>query len=155
MRTIYKNHPGGPAGYIVHNRETIKFDAVERTTHYNVYPNQLNRLKRVENCIPSNHSPCFFKLPKQNGANRLIFLPECPVFPCKFKAVARAEVIHFVNLCAAVISTLFVIIFFFFFFTDISLFFKKICIQLENPNFWDKCEIRAYSLKEAILTVSL
>ena len=100
----------------MHNRKTIKFDALERITHYNVYPNQLNRLKRVENCIPSNHSPCFLKLPKQNGANRLIFLPECPVFPCKFKAVARADVIHFVNLCAAVFSTLFVIIFFFFFY---------------------------------------
>ena len=111
--TIYKNHPDGPAGYLVRNRKTIKLDAVERTTHYNVYPNQLNRLKRVENCIPSNHSPCFLKLPKQNGANRLIFQPEFPVFPCKFKAVARADVIHFVNLCAAVFSTLFVIVFLF------------------------------------------
>ena len=113
MRTIYKNHPDGPAGYLVRNRKTIKFDGVERTTHYNVYPNQLNRLKRVENCIPSNHSPCFLKLPKQNGANRLIFQPEFPVFPCKFKAVARADVIHFVNLCAAVFSTLFVLVFYF------------------------------------------
>ena len=49
----------------------------------------------------------------QNAANRLIFQAEFPVFPCKFKAVARADVIHFVNLCAAVFSTLFVIVFYF------------------------------------------
>ena len=110
--TIYKNHPDGPAGYLVRNRKTIKFDAVERTTHYNVYPNQLNRLKRVENCIPSNHSPCFLKLPK---IPRTVWFsnPNFSVFPCKFKAVARADVIHFVNLCAAVFSTLFVIVFYF------------------------------------------
>ena len=155
MRTIYKNHPDGPAGYLVRNRKTIlKFDEVERTTHYNVYPNQLNRLKRVENCIPSNHSPCFFS---QNAANRLIFQPEFPVFPCKFKAVARADVIHFVNLCAAVFSTLFVLVFYFI----VISFFFSICIQIENSNFLGQPatsvvlgEIRAYSLKEAILTVS-
>ena len=40
---------------------------------------------------------------------------------CKFKAVARADVIHFVNLCAAVFSTLFVIVFYF---IVISFFFQ-------------------------------
>ena len=94
----------------------------------------------------------------QNGANRLIFQPEFPVFLCKFKAVARADVIHFVNLCAAVFSTLFVIVFYF-----IVISFFSICIQIENPNFLGQPatllpvvlgEIRAYSLKEAILTVS-
>ena len=94
----------------------------------------------------------------QNAANRLIFQPEFPVFPCKFKAVARADVIHFVNLCAAVFSTLFVIVFYS---IVISFFFFSICIQIENPNFLGQPatsvvlgEIRAYSLKEAILTVS-
>ena len=93
----------------------------------------------------------------QNGANRLIFQPEFPVFPCQFKAVARADVIHFVNLCAAVFSTLFVIVFYFI----VISFFFSICIQIENPNFLGQPatsvvlgEIRAYSLKEAILTVS-
>lgn len=93
----------------------------------------------------------------QNAANRLIFQAEFPVFPCKFKAVARADVIHFVNLCAAVFSTLFAIVFYF---IAISFFFS-ICIQIENPNFLGQPatsvvlgEIRAYSLKEAILTVS-
>ena len=76
---------------------------------------------------------------------------------CKFKAVARADVIHFVNLCAAVFSTLFVIVFYFI----VISFFFSICIQIENPNFLGQPatsvvlgEIRAYSLKEAILTVS-
>ena len=48
--------------------------------------NQLNRLKRVEtNCIASNHSPYFQKLPKRSGENHLIFQPEFPVFPGKWK----------------------------------------------------------------------
>ena len=156
--TISKNHPDGPAGYLVRNRQTIKFDAVERNTHYNVYPNQLNRLKRVDNCIPSNHSPCFLKLPKMartvwfsNPNFRFSYVNSRPL-------PEHADVIHFVNLCAAVFSTLFVIVFYF-----IVISFFSICIQIENPNFLGQPatllpvvlgEIRAYSLKEAILTVS-
>ena len=118
--TIYKNHPDGPAGYLVRNRKTIKFDAVERTTHYNVYPNQLNRLKRVENCIPSNHSPCFLKLPK---IPRTVWFsnPNFRFSHVNSRPFSRADVIHFVNLCAAVFSTLFVIVFYF---IVISFFFQ-------------------------------
>ena len=108
MRTIYKNHPGGPAGYLVQNRKAINL------TQWKEQPT--------------------------TGANRLIFLPECPVFPCKFKAVARADGIKF---CKSVCSRLFH------------------CIQIKNLNFLGQpatsvvvCEIRAYSLKEPILTVS-
>ena len=42
---IFSNHAGGN---LVHKYKTIKFDKVQSTTHYNVYPNKLNKLKRVQ-----------------------------------------------------------------------------------------------------------
>ena len=41
--TIYTNHLGEN---LVHKLKTVKFDVVERTTHHNVYQNQLKRLKQ-------------------------------------------------------------------------------------------------------------
>ena len=53
-------------GNLVRQRKTIKFDMKGEQTPalYKVYQNQLNRLKRVKNCIASNHSPYFLKLSK-------------------------------------------------------------------------------------------
>jgi len=53
-------------GNLVHQYKTIKFDMKDEQTRtlYKVYQNQLNRLKRVQNCIASNHSPYFLKLSK-------------------------------------------------------------------------------------------
>ena len=55
-----------------------------RTTRYKVYPNQLNKPKREENFATSKRNPHFLKLSLRDGANHLIFQPECPVFPCKW-----------------------------------------------------------------------
>ena len=71
-----------------------------RTTGYNVhiYPNQLKKTKkRVENCIPSNYSPCFLKLPKWNCTNHLIFSPEFPDFPCSFDPIFNGIALYFVG----------------------------------------------------------
>ena len=46
LTTIYTGHP---TGNLVHNsNRTTKFELGGRTTCYKVYPNQPNRLKRVE-----------------------------------------------------------------------------------------------------------
>ena len=42
----------------MHNRKTIKFDVVERTTHYNVHSNQQNRLEKLH---PLKSLPMFFE----------------------------------------------------------------------------------------------
>ena len=46
---IYSNHG---SGNLVHKYKTIKFDKVQSTTRYNVYPNKLNKLKRVQKLHP-------------------------------------------------------------------------------------------------------
>ena len=45
MPTIYINHPGG---HLVYKQKTVKFDVVGERPATNDYPNQLNRLRRVE-----------------------------------------------------------------------------------------------------------
>jgi len=42
---IYTHHPGG---ILVHKHNTIKFDVVGEQPATKYYPNQLNRLRRVE-----------------------------------------------------------------------------------------------------------
>ena len=54
--TIYTNHPGGN---LVQKHDIWRNG---RMTRDKVNPNQLNRLKRAENCIALNHSPRFLKL---------------------------------------------------------------------------------------------
>lgn len=49
MPNIFSNHAGGN---FVHKYKTIKFDKVQSTTRYNVYPNKLNKLKRVQKLHP-------------------------------------------------------------------------------------------------------
>ena len=48
-------HMSQPGGKLVHKHTTIKIWRGGRTTCHKVYPDQLNRLKRVKNCIASNH----------------------------------------------------------------------------------------------------
>ena len=66
--TIYTNHPGGN---LVQKHDIGR---IGRMTRYKVNPNQLNRLKRAENCIALNHSPRFLKL-VLNGMKRTIDFP--------------------------------------------------------------------------------
>ena len=54
--TIYTNHPGGN----LMQKHDIWRNG--RMTRYQVYSNQLNRLKRAEYSIALNHSPRFLKL---------------------------------------------------------------------------------------------
>ena len=46
---IFSNHAGGN---FVHKYKTIEFDKVQSTTRYNVDPNKLNKLKRVQKLHP-------------------------------------------------------------------------------------------------------
>ena len=50
---------------------TIEFDVVGERPATNYI--QLSWADKIEwkNCIASNHSPCFLKLPKRNGANHI------------------------------------------------------------------------------------
>ena len=54
-----------------------------RATYSKVCPNQLNRLSKWKNCIPSYRTSCCLKPPKRNGLNHFIFQPKFPVFPSK------------------------------------------------------------------------
>ena len=53
-----------------------------------VYPNQLNRPKRVEKLHRLKSQPIFLKLPKRNGANHLIFQPDF-CFPMQMSSTLR------------------------------------------------------------------
>ena len=60
--------------------KSVKFDVVGAQPATKYFPNQLNRLKRVEKLHRLKSQPIFLKLPKRNGANHLIFQPKYPVF---------------------------------------------------------------------------
>ena len=75
--TIYTKHPGGNP---VLKHKSVKFDVVGAQPATKYFPNQLNRLKRVEKLHRLKSQPIFLKLPKRNGANHLIFQPKYPVF---------------------------------------------------------------------------
>jgi len=73
--TIYTNHPGGN----LMQKHDIWRNG--RMTRYQVYSNQLNRLKRAEYCIALNHSPRFLKLVLNEMTRTIDFPAEFPVFP--------------------------------------------------------------------------
>ena len=56
--TIYTNHPGGN---LLHKHKTVKFDVVGEQPATKYYPDQLNRLKRVEKllCRRLKYQPMF------------------------------------------------------------------------------------------------
>ena len=71
--TIYANHLDGNLArkqmYL-----TIKFVVMGESGPSQSMSKSVEQMaKSVENCITSNHSPYFLKLPKQNGMNHLIF----------------------------------------------------------------------------------
>ena len=71
--TIYTNHLGGNLA-CKQKYLTIKFDVVGESVQSQSMSKSLKQMaKSVENCITSNHSSYFLKLPKQNGMNHLIF----------------------------------------------------------------------------------
>ena len=73
MLTIYTNHLSGNLA-CKQKYLTIKFDVMgERVQSQSMSKSLEQMAKSVENCITSNHSPYFLKLPKQNGMNHLIF----------------------------------------------------------------------------------
>ena len=60
---IFSNHAGGN---FVHKYKTIKFDKVQSTTRYNVDPNKLNKLKRVQKLHPL----------KSQGHDLILLMPQ-------------------------------------------------------------------------------
>ena len=71
--TIYTNHLGGNLA-CKQKYLTIKFDVMGESDQSQTMSKSLEQMaKSVENCITSNHSPYFLKLPKQYGMNHLIF----------------------------------------------------------------------------------
>ena len=69
--TIYANHLGGNLA-CKRTYSAIKFDVMGESDQSQT--KSLEQMaKSVENCITSNHSPYFLKLPKQNVMNHLIF----------------------------------------------------------------------------------
>ena len=77
MLTIYANNPGGN---LVHKHKTLKFDAVAERPATKYIQISWTDLEEYKNCIASNHSPYFLKLPKRNGASHSIFSTEFPVW---------------------------------------------------------------------------
>ena len=69
--TIYANHLGGNLA-CKRTYSTIKFDVMGESDQ-SLSKSLEQMAKSVENCITSNHSPYFLKLPKQNVMNHLIF----------------------------------------------------------------------------------
>ena len=71
--TIYANHLGGNLA-CKRTYSTITFDVMGESDQSQTMSKSLEQMaKSVENCITSNHSPYFLKLPKQYGMNHLIF----------------------------------------------------------------------------------
>ena len=58
MLTVYSNHPGGN---LVHKLKAVKFDLVGEQPATRHYPNQPNRLKRVEKLHRLKSQPIFSK----------------------------------------------------------------------------------------------
>ena len=56
MLTVYSNHPGGN---LVHKLKAVKFDLVGEQLATRYFPNQLNRLKRVEKLHRLKTQPIF------------------------------------------------------------------------------------------------
>ena len=56
MLTVYSNHPGGN---LVHKLKAVKFDLVGEQLATRYFPNQLNRLKRVEKFHRLKTQPIF------------------------------------------------------------------------------------------------
>ena len=61
----------------MHKHKTMKFDVVvERPVTDNVYPNHLNRLKRVEKLHPLKSQPMFSEAPRREWREPFDFPPD-------------------------------------------------------------------------------
>ena len=84
-RGAYYLHKPSGWKYVVHTNKTIKSDVVyEPPTTCNVYPKQMNRLKRVEKLHPLKSQPISPEDSQTESASHLIFHTEYTVFPCKW-----------------------------------------------------------------------
>ena len=71
--TIYANHLGGNLA-CKQKYLTIKLDVMgDSDLSQSMSESVEQTANSVENCITSNDSPYFLKLPKQNGMNNVIF----------------------------------------------------------------------------------
>ena len=79
--TIYTNNPGGN---LAHKHKTIKFDVVgERPAmEYIKSAEQTKKSRKTASLQITAH--IFWRFPKRNGENYLIFQKEFPVFRCKW-----------------------------------------------------------------------
>ena len=85
-------------GNLVHKHKTMKFDVVvERPVTDNVYPNQLNRLKRVEKLHPLKSQPMFSEAPRWEWREPFDFQPDFRISPVNAKYRSFDKLFTFVG----------------------------------------------------------